>query len=110
MVKPKRFDVHLVSLDPTIGAEIQKTRPCIVVSPDESNKRLNTVVVVPITSAIRSYPSRVNLNFRGREGQAAIDQIRSVDDSRLIRRVGKVDDATAEHLMETLGEYFSFAG
>lgn len=104
---PRRFDVFLVSLDPAIGSEMRKTRPCIVVSPDEANARLNTLVVVPITSSIRSYPSRVDIRFRDRNGQAAIDQIRSIDGTRLVRRLGRIEPATATRISETLRDYFS---
>ena len=107
MVKPRRFEVYLVSLDPTVGSEMRKTRPCIVVSPDEANSRLNTAVVVPITSSVRSYPSRVDVRFRDRDGQAAIDQIRAVDGVRLIRKLGRIDPAAAQQLGETLRDYFS---
>ena len=106
-MNPRRFDVFLVSLDPAGGAEIRKTRPCVVVSPDEANARLSTAVVVPITSAIRSYPSRVDLVFRDREGQAAIDQIRAVDNVRMMRRLGRIDPDAARRLTERLANYFS---
>lgn len=107
VVNPRQFEVFLVSLDPTVGSEMRKTRPCIVVSPNEANAQLGTVVVVPITSSIRNYPSRVDLRFRDRNGQAAIDQIRSVDHARLIRKLGRVDPGVAVRLGETLREYFS---
>jgi len=107
LVKPRRFEVYLVSLDPTVGSEMRKTRPCIVVSPDEENARLSTLVVVPITSSLRTYPSRVDVRFRDRDGQAAIDQIRSIDGLRLVRRLGRIEPAMAARISETLRDYFS---
>ena len=107
MVKPRRFEVFLVSLDPTVGSEMRKTRPCVVVSPDDANTHLNTLVVVPITSSSRNYPSRVPLRFRNRDGQIAIDQIRAIDGTRLIRKLGRIDPSAATLLAETLRDYFS---
>lgn len=106
-MKGHRFDVLLITLDPARGSEMQKTRPCIVVSPDEANAHLNTAVTIPITSTLRNYPSRIDIRFRGRDGQAAIDQIRVVDQSRLIRKLGRVDPDTALRLSEALRDYFA---
>jgi mRNA interferase MazF len=106
MVKPKRFDVFLVSLDPTVGAEIRKTRPCVVVSPNEANSRLRTVVVAPMTSTARSFPSRVAVKFQGRDGQVAIDHIRAVDTSRLLKRLGAIKPDEAQRLSATLAAFF----
>ncbi|MEX0644362.1 MAG: type II toxin-antitoxin system PemK/MazF family toxin, partial [Parvularculaceae bacterium] len=107
VVTPRRFDVYLVSLDPAQGAEIRKTRPGVVVSPDEANDYLRAVLIAPMTSAIKRYPSRVRLKFQGRDGEVALDQMRALDKSRLVKRLGVVSDATASRITETLIEYFS---
>ena len=103
----KRFEVHLVSLDPTQGAEIRKTRACVVVSPDEANRHLQTVLVAPLTTTRRNYPSRVALRFRGRDGEVALDQMRAVDTARLARRLGTVSPEAARRITATLLEYFA---
>ncbi|HSE84368.1 MAG TPA: type II toxin-antitoxin system PemK/MazF family toxin, partial [Thermodesulfobacteriota bacterium] len=90
----KRFEVYLVNLDPTVGAEIQKTRPCLVVSPDEMNRHIKTVIVAPMTTKGRPYPTRVSCKFEGKEGQVVLDQLRTVDKTRLVRRLGKVSQQT----------------
>ncbi len=104
---PRRGDVHLVSLDPTRGSEIQKTRPCVVVSPDELNTHLRTVVVAPMTSAGQSYPFRVSCKFEGTAGHVVLDQIRTVDRERLIRRLGKLPGPTFEKVLAVLQEMFA---
>ena len=107
LVSPKRFEVYLVSLDPTVGAEIRKTRPCVVVSPDEANRHLQTVLVAPLTTTRRSFPSRVTLRFRVRDGDVALDQMRAVDAGRLVRRIGTVSSEAARRITATLLEYFA---
>ncbi len=102
-----RFDVHLVSLNPTRGHEIRKTRPCLIISPDEMNRHIATVIVAPMTTKGRDYPTRVPVAFRRKQGQIALDQIRAVDKARLIKRLGKIDDATARRVLSTLGEMFA---
>ena len=102
-----RFEIYLVSLDPTQGSEIRKTRPCIVVSPDEMNQHMRTVIVAPMTTAQRSYPTRVPIRFRRKNGQVALDQIRTVDKSRLVRRMGVANTDTAVAIAATLGQMFS---
>lgn len=87
-----RFDVYLVRLDPTQGREIQKTRPCVVISPDEMNRHIETVIVAPMTTKGRTYPTRVPLRFQRKVGQIVLDQVRTVDKSRLVRRLGKISD------------------
>jgi mRNA interferase MazF len=104
--RPLRDEVWLVALDPTHGAEIQKTRPCLVISPDEMNHYLQTVIVVPMTTTVRPYPSRVPIRFQGKTGQLALDQIRAVDRVRLIRRLGAVSSATAHSATTVLLEIF----
>ena len=102
-----RFDVYLVALDPARGSEIQKTRPCVVISPDEMNAWLHTVIVAPMTTTIRGYPSRVNLTFARKKGQVALDQIRTIDKSRLVRKLGRVDDSTGVEIATVLTEMFA---
>lgn len=102
----KRFDIFLVNLDPTIGSEIKKTRPCLVISPDEMNRHIATVIVAPMTSKGRAYPTRVSCQFQGKEGQVVLDQIRTVDQSRLIRRVGRLKKEAQAEVLSTLAEMF----
>ncbi len=104
----KRTEVWLVELNPTVGSEIKKSRPCIIISPDEANKYLNTVTIAPLTSTTKSYPTRVNCSFDGKKGQVAIDQIRAVDKERLKKKLGKMDKRTVEQIFKTIQEYFSF--
>jgi mRNA interferase MazF len=102
-----RFDVYLVSLDPTVGSEIQKTRPGLIVSPDEMNMRIATVILAPMTTRGRSYPTRVNCVFQGKEGQIALDQIRVVDKTRLIRKLGRVEEEVQQEVLAVLAEMFA---
>jgi mRNA interferase MazF len=102
-----RGEVHLVDLDPTRGSEIRKTRPCVVVSPDELNHHLSTMVVAPLTTGARSYPWRVACEFKGRSGSVALDQIRTVDAERMVRSLGKLEPLTFEAVLATLREMFS---
>src|SRR5262245_4223341 len=90
-----RFEIYLVNLDPTVGSEIRKARPCVVVSPNELNRALQTVVIAPMTTKGRDYPTRVACRFQGKEGQVVIDQIRAVDRSRLFRKLGRLDRNTS---------------
>jgi len=103
----QRFEVFLVSLDPARGAEIRKTRPCLVVSPDEMNRHIRTVMVAPMTAKSRDYPSRVDCVFRDRSGQIVLDQIRTVDRDRLIRKLGRMDSHTQERVLTVLAEMFA---
>ena len=104
----KRFEVWLVDLNPVIGSEISKTRPCLIISPNEVNSSLATVTIAAMTSAIKPYPHRVNCTFQGLDGQVALDHIRSVSKFRLIRKIGIMDDYTCIKVCDTLVEYFSF--
>jgi len=104
----KRFDVYLINLDPTLGKEIKKTRTCLVISPDEMNAYISTVIVAPMTSRIRNYPTRVTCNFRGTKGQIVLDQIRTVDKVRLINKLGVIDDQSQYEVIQILQEMFSF--
>ena len=103
----KRFDVYLVNLDPTVGHEIKKSRPCLVISPDEMNRYVSTVIVAPMTTKGRNYPTRVPCTFQGKEGQVVIDQLRTVDKIRLAKRLGKIDLDTQTHVFSVLSELFS---
>jgi mRNA interferase MazF len=103
----ERFDVHLVALDPTRGGEIRKTCPCLVISPDEMNRYIRTVIVAPMTSTRKKYPTRVNCTFEGVDGQIVLDQIRTVDKSRLVKRLGRIDDASQEAVLGTIQELFA---
>jgi len=102
-----RFEVHMVALDPTVGSEMRKTRPCVVISPDEMNRHLRTVIVAPMTTKARGYPTRVACRFRGKAGQVVLDQVRTVDLDRLVRRLGAVDRPTQAAVLRTLAEMFA---
>ena len=102
----RRFDVFLINLDPTIGNEIQKTRPCLIISPDEMNRYINTLIVAPMTTRSRKYPTRVNLTFKGKSGQIVLDQIRTVDKYRLMKKLGKIQTSTQKKVFNVLSELF----
>ncbi len=102
-----RFDVYLINLDPTIGSEIRKTRPCLVISPNEMNRFIKTVIVAPMTTRGTSYPTRVSCKFQGKRGQIVLDQIRTVDKTRLVRRLGKVAKQTQAEVLSVLSEMFA---
>jgi mRNA interferase MazF len=102
-----RFDVYLVNLDPTVGSEIQKTRPCLVISPDEINHYIRTVIIAPLTTKGKPYPTRVPCRFKGKDGQVVLDQIRTVDQSRLVKKLGKIDGKTAATVLDVLQEMFA---
>jgi mRNA interferase MazF len=101
-----RFEVYLINLDPTIGSEIKKTRPCLVVSPDEINHNIRTVIVAPLTTGGQPYPTRVPCRFKGKDGQVVLDQIRAVDRSRLIKKLGRIGRTTAAAVLDVLREMF----
>jgi len=103
----ERFHVYLVTLNPTVGSEVSKTRPCVVVSPDEMNRRLSTVIGAPLTSTRKNYPTRVSSKVGGRSGQVMLDQIRTVDRRRLVKKVGELDVATSTAVVRTLLEMFA---
>ena len=104
---PRLDEVWLVTLDPTQGAEIQKTRPCLVVSPDESNRHLLTVIIAPMTTVERPYPTRVALTFQGKHGQVALDQLRAIDRQRLVRKLGRISPKAAAAVATVLVEMFT---
>ncbi|NBD34796.1 MAG: type II toxin-antitoxin system PemK/MazF family toxin [Chloroflexi bacterium] len=103
----QRFDVFLVNLDPTVGSEIRKTRPCLVISPDEMNRWIRTVIVAPMTTKSRSYPTRVACEFQGKQGQVVLDQILTVDKRRLVRKLGRMDQPTQVAVLAILVEMFA---
>ncbi|MFO7785103.1 MAG: type II toxin-antitoxin system PemK/MazF family toxin [Thermodesulfobacteriota bacterium] len=104
----KRFDVYLENLDPTIGSEIQKTRPCLVISPDEMNSNIRTVIIAPMTSAQKEYPTRVSCTFRKKHGQIVLDQVRTVDKARLIQKLGTIDSKAQLDVISVLQRLFAF--
>ena len=104
----KRFDVYLVNLDPTIGSEIQKTRPCLVISPDEMNRNIRTVIIAPMTSAQKEYPTRVSCTFQKKKGQIVLDQIRTIDKARLIKKLGTIDSEDQLEVISMLQQLFAF--
>ena len=103
----KRFDVYLVSLDPTVGHEIKKSRPCLIISPDELNRYISTVIIAPMTTKGRPYPTRIPCIFQDKKGQIIMDQIRTVDKSRLVKRLGKIDIETQKEVFAVLASLFS---
>lgn len=103
----KRFDVYLINLDPTIGSEIKKMRPCLVISPDDLNRYANTVIVAPMTTKGTTYPTRIACKFQGKQGQVVLDQLRTVDKTRLVRKLGKIDKQTQVEVLRVLSEMFA---
>jgi mRNA interferase MazF len=103
----RRFEVYLVRLDPTEGREIRKTRPCLVISPDEMNRHIDTVIVAPMTTKGRPYPTRVPIRFQRKTGQIVLDQLRTVDKVRLVKRLGTIAPNTADHVLILLAELFA---
>lgn len=102
-----RFDVFLVNLDPTIGVEIQKRRPCLIISPDEMNRHVKTAIIAPMTTKSRNFPTRIAYEFKGKNGFIVLDQIRSVDKVRLTQKLGEIDGKTQVEVLEKLQEIFS---
>lgn len=103
----KRFEVYLVNLDPTVGSEMRKARPCLIISPDEMNRYIATVIVAPMTTKGRDYPTRVQCTFKGKDGQVVLDQIRTIDKSRLVQKLGRIDKQTQEEVLTILAEIFA---
>ena len=103
----ERFEVYLINLDPTAGREIKKTRPCLIVSPDEMNRHLSTVIIAPMTTKGKAYPMRVNCKFQGKDGMIVLDQIRSVDKSRLVKRLGTISTGTQTAVLNVLAALFA---
>jgi mRNA interferase MazF len=103
----KRFDVFLINLDPTIGHEIKKTRPCLVISPDEMNAHISTVIFAPMTTQGRAYPTRIDCKFQNKNGQIVLDQIRTVDKVRLVKKLGTINESTQKSVLAVLAEIFA---
>jgi mRNA interferase MazF len=103
-----RFDVYLINLDPAVGSEIQKTRPCLIISPDEMNRFIRTVIVAPLTTAGKDYPTRVSCKFKKKKGQIVLDQIRTIDKSRLLKKLGSIDSQTQSEVISVLQRLFAF--
>ena len=101
-----RYEVYLINLDPTIGSEIKKTRPCVIISPDEMNRNISTVIVAPLTSAQKNYPTRINCQVQTKQGQIVLDQIRTVDKIRLIKKIDVINKRTRLKLHKVLAEMF----
>jgi mRNA interferase MazF len=103
----KRFEVYLVNLDPTVGSEIKKTRPCLIVSPGEMNRHISTVIIAPMTTKGRDYPTRISCKFEGKSGQVVLDQPRTVDKKWLVKKLGRIDKKTQQAVLLTLAEMFA---
>ena len=103
-----RFDVYLINLDPTVGSEIQKIRPCLIISPDEMNRHIRTVIIAPMTTVGKEYPTRVSCTFKNKNGQIVIDQIRTIDKSRLIKKLGTIDPKAQLEVIAVLQRLFAF--
>jgi len=101
-----RFDVYLLDLDPTVGSEIKKTRPCIIISPDEVNRDIRTVIVAPMTTKGKTYPTRIPLTFQKKKGQIVLDQIRKIGKTRLVKRLGTISKERQEEVLSILQEMF----
>ncbi|GBD88740.1 mRNA interferase MazF [bacterium BMS3Abin03] len=102
-----RFEIYYVNLDPTTGSEIKKTRPCVIISPDEMNRNISTVIIAPLTSVLRNYPTRVSCKVKGKQGQIVLDQIRTIDKSRLIKKIDTLTKTTRKKVLNVLTEMFS---
>jgi len=100
----RQYEVYLISLDPTIGHEIKKARPCVIISPDEMNKNISTVIIAPMTTQSRFYPTRIPLKFTGKEGWIVLDQLRTVDRKRLIEKLGEIDQKTINQVKSIIKE------
>ena len=103
----KRFEVWLVNLDPTVGSEIQKTRPCLIVSPDELNRNIATVIIAPMTTRGKNYPTRISCEFQEKSGQVVLDQLRTVDKTRLTKRLGSLTNDEQRAVLQALAELFA---
>ena len=102
-----RFEVYYVNLDPTLGSEIKKTRPCVIISPDEMNRHIRTVIIAPLTKVLRNYPTHIPCKVEGKRGQIVLDQIGTIDKSRLVRKIGTLNKTTQKKVVSVLIEMFS---
>lgn len=100
----RQYEVYLINLDPTIGHEIQKTRPCVIISPDEMNRNIQTVIIAPMTTKSHDYPSRLKVRFQGKNGWVVLDQIRTVDKNRLVKRLGTMKDNEINEIKSLIKE------
>jgi len=103
-----RFDVCLINLDPTVGSEIKKIRPCLIISPDEMNHNIRTIIVVPMTTAGKDYPTRVRCTFKRKKGKIVLDQIRTIDKTRIIKKLGTTGPKTQLEVISVLQQLFAF--
>ncbi len=103
----KRFEIYLINLDRLVGREIKKTRPCLIVSPDEMNRHIATIIIAPMTTKGRDYPTRVSCQFQGKNGQVVLDQLRTVDKKRLVKKLGRIDKRTQQAVLSALAEMFA---
>jgi len=103
-----RFDVYLTNLDPAVESEIQKTRPCLIISPDEMNRHIRTVIVAPMTTAGKDYPTRISCKFKKKKGQIVLDQIRTIDKTRLAKKLGSINPETQLEVISVLQRLFAF--
>ena len=102
-----RFEVQLVNVDPTVGREIKKTRPCMIVSPDEMNRNIGTVIIAPMTTKGRPYPTRISLRFQSKDGQIVLDQLRTIDKSRLVKKLGAIPTPVQTAVLNALASLFA---
>jgi mRNA interferase MazF len=102
-----RFEVYFINLDPTIGSEIKKTRPCVIISPNEMNHNISTLIIAPITSKLKNYPTRISCKIEGKQGQIVLDQIRTVDKSRIVKKINTLNKTTQIKVLNILKEMFS---
>lgn len=100
----KQYDVHLIQLDPAVGHKIQKTRPCVIISPDEMNDNIGTLIIAPMTTKSHEYPSRVCLKFKGKTGWIVLDQIRTIDKTRVLKKVGKMGENDIQRIKRVIRE------
>jgi mRNA interferase MazF len=103
----RRFDVFLANLDPTVGSEIQKTRPCVIISPDEMNGKIATVIIAPMTTQGKAYPTRIPCTFQGKAGHVVLDQLRTVDKTRLVQKWGSLSPDEQTAVLDGLAEMFA---
>ena len=103
-----RFDVYLINLDPAVGSEIQKTRPCVIISPNEMNRHIRAVIVAPMTTAGKEYPTRITCEFKKKKGHIVLDQIRTIDKTRLMKKLGTLDSETQLKVISVLQRLFAF--
>jgi mRNA interferase MazF len=102
----KQYEIYLIALDPTVGHEIKKTRPCVIISPNEMNDNIGTIIIAPMTTKSHEYPSRISIKFMKKEGWIMLDQIRCIDKSRLVKKLGVLEEKDSRKVKEILKEMF----